>query len=352
MNGTMKRCILRGMIGGVLFLLLFGVLACERVQKSEKTGLAVKGEGLSNIDKDIERLEQELKKQKDGTGAQINEPNNVSGTNAGTLENSVENAQKPVFSDEGTAKKITVTEGDLINLTVDAQDPDGDKLKVVFTTPLSSEGVWQTQIGDEGTYKASATVSDGTNTVVQDLLIAVLRKIVAPTISLNDVKAKEGETIVLQPKVEYRGDEAVVLSYSQPFDSNGSWSPDFKSAGSYPITVTAKAGVFVSEKKITVLVEDVNRAPVIAGLSEKITVKEGETVVIAPNVSDADDDPSTVTISDPVGSTGQWTTSYNDAGEYVVTVTAKDGKTTTTQTVTVIVTDVNRAPVIQDIRLG
>ena len=322
----------------VFILVAMSILGCERLQKqATPTGLAIEDDGLSSIDQDIQRLEQELKKQKEQPAEKVEE---------------VETPSEPLFSDEGSVKKITVAEGDLINLSITAQDPDGDLLRVVFTQPLSPEGVWQTQIGDEGTYKATATVSDGENTVVQEIQLIVLRKISAPTIVLDDITAKEGETIVLKPTVEYRGDEEVTVSYSLPFDSTGQWTPDFKSAGSYNVTVTARAGTFVTGKNIRVVVQDLNRAPVISGLEEEVSVKEGETVTVAPTITEADEDTVTVSISEPVGSTGVWKTTFDDAGDYTVTVSASDGKETTTQTVRVSVEDVNRAPVIIDITLG
>ncbi len=66
-----------------------------------------------------------------------------------------------------------------------------------------------------------------------------------------------------------------------------------------------------------------------------ITVIEGETVVIDPKVSDADNDILYLTISQPVGSDGIWQTNIGDRGTYTVTVTISDGLFTVTKTITI-----------------
>ncbi|MBW3011045.1 hypothetical protein KY326_02410, partial [Candidatus Woesearchaeota archaeon] len=53
--------------------------------------------------------------------------------------------------------------------------------------------------------------------------------------------------------------------------------------------------------------------------------------------------------SKPLDSRGQWKTTYGDAGEYVVTVTASDKKLKTTKDVLIIVKKKNEAPVIKNI---
>ncbi|MBC8444448.1 hypothetical protein H8D83_02570, partial [Candidatus Woesearchaeota archaeon] len=44
----------------------------------------------------------------------------------------------------GVFKKITVKEKEIVTLNVNAQDPDGNQLMYLFSTPLSEEGEWQT----------------------------------------------------------------------------------------------------------------------------------------------------------------------------------------------------------------
>ena len=82
-----------------------------------------------------------------------------------------------------------------------------------------------------------------------------------------------------------------------------------------------------------------------------MTVKEGEVVTLQPKVSDLDGDELTVTISEPVGDSGVWKTSFTDHGVYSVTVSATDEKDTVTQTISITVEDVNMPPEIVDVYL-
>lgn len=71
---------------------------------------------------------------------------------------------------------------------------------------------------------------------------------------------------------------------------------------------------------------------------------EGELVVLDVKVTDPDGDPLELTYSSPLDENGEWQTSKGDAGEYVVTITASDGKEETTTQVLLVIEEVNTAP--------
>jgi len=93
---------------------------------------------------------------------------------------------------------------------------------------------------------------------------------------------------------------------------------------------------------------NVNRLPELDEIAD-VTVKETDTVIIEPNAYDPDGQEMIYTISEPVGDDGVWDTTYDDAGEYSIVVTASDGEDEVSQTVVITVENVNRAPVIKDI---
>ncbi len=68
---------------------------------------------------------------------------------------------------------ITIDEGDLVKITPIAIDPDEDTLTFTFSSPLNSDGEWQTDYDDAGTYKTTITVSDGSLTDSQEVTIVV-----------------------------------------------------------------------------------------------------------------------------------------------------------------------------------
>lgn len=81
----------------------------------------------------------------------------------------------------------------------------------------------------------------------------------------------------------------------------------------------------------------------------EISVKENEEVNLKPKAKDADEDDIAYTFSEPLDENGRWQTDYGDAGEYLITVTASDGKLETTRKVLLVVERVNVAPKITDV---
>lgn len=244
---------------------------------------------------------------------------------------------------------ITVKENELVRLNVKVSDPDQDMVTYTYSNPLSKDGEWQTNYGDAGEYIVTITASDGRLTTEKKVKLAVERVNVPPIIGkLHDLSVREGETITFESKVSDPNKDEVTITVSEPLKS-GNWETDHTSAGEYQIRVVATDGELETEQFFTLLVEDVNVLPELADLPETISVKEGETITIKPTVTDLDDDPITITISDPVGNDGVWETGYTDHGTYLVTVTISDGKDKVVRKVNVQVTDVNQPPVFEDV---
>ncbi len=82
---------------------------------------------------------------------------------------------------------------------------------------------------------------------------------------------------------------------------------------------------------------------------QTVTVKESEKVKLVAQLNDPDKDPINFTYSKPLNTLGEWKTNYGDAGEYVTTLTATDGKLTATKKVKVIVQRVNVPPKIETV---
>jgi len=80
-----------------------------------------------------------------------------------------------------------------------------------------------------------------------------------------------------------------------------------------------------------------------------INVKENELLKLNVNVADPDEDPVTFSFTKPINEKGEWQTSYGDAGEYIVTLSATDGKLTTTEKVKIVVERVNVHPLIEKV---
>src|SRR3989344_7090916 len=100
-------------------------------------------------------------------------------------------------------------------------------------------------------------------------------------------------------------------------------------------------------QNVIITVKDVNRAPVLEDM-EPITINEGETLKIAPNAYDLDDDRVRLKYSG-FANKDTFKSGFDDAGTYQVKVTASDGLLETSKFVEVNIQQSNRAPLFKKI---
>src|SRR3989344_856845 len=79
---------------------------------------------------------------------------------------------------------------------------------------------------------------------------------------------------------------------------------------------------------------------------EVITVKENDLISLKIEVEDPDQDKVSYEFGKPLDNEGKWKTNYGDAGEYVTSVTATDGKLTTAKKIKIVVERLNVPPLI------
>jgi len=169
-------------------------------------------------------------------------------------------------------------------------------------------------------------------------------------VGLTTITVNEGELVVLKPESEDPDADTILYTFSEPLDKDGRWQTKKGDAGNYEITITASDGELTDTQKILLVVESVNKPPVLKQIAD-ITVNEGETVSFEPVATDPDGDKVTITYSGWM-TEASYTTNYNDAGTHIVTVTASDSKESASQDVIVTVNNVNRAPKIVKIVQG
>jgi len=144
----------------------------------------------------------------------------------------------------------------------------------------------------------------------------------------------ENDTLNIKVTAYDPDNDTLTISYQQPLNSSGSWTPKFNESGVYNITVIVSDGTQNVTKTANVIVLNLNRAPVISNATD-ITVTEGETINLSfTAVTDPDNDSLSVSYSHPLNSRGVWVTGNGDAGIYKVNITATDGQYTTIKTFT------------------
>ena len=130
-----------------------------------------------------------------------------------------------------------------------------------------------------------------------------------------------------------------------------SWTPSYDQAGSYQVRFIASDGNSNDSETITITVNNVNRAPVLGTIGNQ-SVNENVLLSFSVNATDADRQTLAYSVSGLpsgavfAGQTFTWTPSYDQAGTHSVTFTADDGQAQDSETITITVINVNRAPVL------
>ncbi|MFA5862115.1 MAG: right-handed parallel beta-helix repeat-containing protein [Candidatus Thermoplasmatota archaeon] len=135
-----------------------------------------------------------------------------------------------------------------------------------------------------------------------------------------------------------------------------SWVPSFDQAGTYAVTFTANDGALDTSISVDITVVNVNRAPVLATVIDRAG-REGDAIGFTLSATDPDGDspaysgeglPTGASVNSVSGAF-TWTPSYQQAGSYSLRFVATDGTLSDAKTATLVITNVQRAPVLTPI---
>lgn len=156
---------------------------------------------------------------------------------------------------------VVIKENDKITVNPTASDPDGDKVSFTYSTPIAADGTWQSARQDVGKYRVNVTASDGSLTALTSFLLVVESLNNPPVIQLADlVTIDEGNTVTLQPAISDPEGDELSITYMGWMKSN-TYATTFEDSGSHLVTITVSDGINTVKKDVTVMVNDVNRAP-------------------------------------------------------------------------------------------
>ncbi len=163
------------------------------------------------------------------------------------------------------------------------------------------------------------------------------------------ISAVEGDLIDLQPKAIDPDEDIVEYTFTGPFNEVGLWQTQDGDIGKYLITIGATDGDLVIKEYVLVIINPRNKAPIIE-CPEEVVVSETDTVNLDCNLYDLEDDVFSLDYSGWMTS-DEYTTTYDDAGEYTVLVSARDSENNTVQKeVSVIVKNKNRLPILSGVK--
>ncbi|MBT3304170.1 PKD domain-containing protein [Candidatus Woesearchaeota archaeon] len=173
-----------------------------------------------------------------------------------------------------------------------------------------------------------------------------------PTEYTTQIRVKEGEKVKVNVEATDADGDKLTYKFDAPLNNNGEWQTKEGDEGNYEVEVIVSDGEAEAKSVILVMVEALNKAPTLE-VKGNLEVNEGEEVILEIITSDNEDDEVIITVFNPKfiqeGKVFTWKTGFNDAGEYDIKVEASDGKSGVSETITVIVKDKNRAPVITQI---
>ncbi len=260
----------------------------------------------------------------------------------------------------------SVDENQLLTFTIFATDPESNPLTYSANNlPLGSSfdvGTqsfsWTPDYNQAGTYNnIQFNVNDGTATTSETISITVNNVNRAPIINTFSPSSTQSvdENSSLTFTVDAVDEDGDALTYTWYLDGNEVstgqtyiYTPDFDSAGTYTLEIEVSDSISTTLQGWDVTVNNVNRAPILTLSQNSLQVNENEIADISSLITTIDPDGDSVSLSysEKLNSIGQWQTTYDDAGNYAITITASDGSLEDSKTFNLEVLNVNRAPVI------
>ncbi|MFH1506545.1 MAG: hypothetical protein ABIE94_06185 [archaeon] len=284
------------------------------------------------------------------TGAFVFEFDNVSDNETAEEPEEVEEEMPEEEIDFDVAAIIEGQEGDLIDINPQAIDPDGDSITFDYSEPFNKNGLWQTKEGDEGKYLITIVASDSKDQTIADVLVIIHPRNKAPIIECEDMLSfREGDDIDLGEECNIfdKEGDSIIITYSGWMTSETK-EVKFGDDGTYTVLIKAEDDENVAQKELTIVIENVNRAPIISNVFD-IQATETDLVTIEPKVTDPDGDTVLIEFSEPFNDEGIWATKDGDAGSYEAYISATDGSATSTKKFKVDISNINTAPVLERI---
>ncbi len=286
----------------------------------------------------------------------------------------------------------TVFENSTLRFFLNFTDPDMETLSASMTAParLSSAELqgdvftWVPTFDDAGQYEVVFAASDGNLSASASVNVTVLNVNRAPVISnvYGSFSANETGNATITVLADDPDGESLTFTVNDSrfvpaataISGGGGgigrarefvWQTGYDDAGSYVVLATASDGSLAARYAVTVMVDNVNRPPVVAPMGNRTvgnrTVNENSTVVFLFDVTDPDNDTLLVEVTNVSGNAYgfefdaethefTWTPTFDQAGEYAFMLTASDGNLSVTELFNATVLNVNRAPYIGSIQ--
>lgn len=264
---------------------------------------------------------------------------------------------------------VEAQETDAISLEL----PDIKKYSLSYqiSEPIGNDNEWLTDYNDSGTYSVKVKAVGIDYSVEEDVNVNVKNADRSPQIGrVRDLTIYENEESVIELNAnDFDGDLITFSVVDAPAgaileENLIKWKPDYdfvkkEDSVDYLLDkfnllskrikfkIIAEANGKTSEAMVKIKVKDKNRPFVLEPLND-IIVNEGEEVKIFPSYQEPDNDKIYFKYSGWMNE-DRYTTNFDDAGKHIVKITATDNFHTASIFVNVIVNNVNRGPVFNEV---
>ncbi len=281
----------------------------------------------------------------------------------GTVSVTVYNSNRaPILQ---VPSKMTVTEGETLQLEPASIDLDGDIVRYYFSEPLQkSDGHWKTSYNSAGKYTIYVTATDGSSSQTLPVTVTVLGKNRQPTITVpqNQYYLLEGQEFTLPVQGVDPDNDSVSLTVENlppgaSFHNHTlSWKPGYETAkanlsGSKNSLLSELSSLgknsdvqqerwisFIAADKefkvyhpVKLIVKNVNQAPEIINFTPQnmVTIARNQPLLFTMRVKDLDNDDLTYTWKfspgdEVITSTNRVERTFTNAGEKKVSVVVSD----------------------------
>ena len=286
----------------------------------------------------------------------------------------VDNTNRPPVLDEIGDR--TADENTLLEFTLTGTDPDEDGLTYsAFNLPDGADFDPDTQIfswtpsfDQSGPYPdIQFTLSDGDLTDQENITIVVNTTNRAPVLDQIGNRVAD-ENSLLEFTISATDPDGDGLTFStsdlpddasfDPVTRTFSWTPSFDQAGIYPgIYFEVYDSELSDWENITITVNNINRAPVLDPVGDRSV---NENALLEFTISASDPDAAALSycsvnlpngaVFDPHSQAFSWTPSFDQSGTYHdIQFKVNDSSLTDHENITIVVSNINRPPVLDQI---
>jgi hypothetical protein len=272
--------------------------------------------------------------------------------------------RKPKLNPHGRKK---IKENAEISFSISATDPDEDPVSYSADALPSGSTFedntfsWNPDYDDSGLHLITFMATDGDLLDTQTVEVEVDNVNRAPVMDpVASLSVSESETVIFDVQaIDPDGDSVSISAQSLPDGADFSnqqfqWTPDFDDAGNHEITMQASDGDLSDFQTIIIVVGSTNRPPVFDPIADQ-ALEESVALTFVVRATDPDgDDISYRIINLPDGATFSqdtfgWTPEFDQSGHYSVTFVADDGSVEVYQTISMMVNNMNRPPVLTQV---